>query len=118
MFLLLKNWLCLSLTSGRIGDPYQEKSRKHLRGMVALALVYWIAACLPFCLGWNVMTAFFPASLIAALLTGLYNLTLRRQVVEQNIVFNKRRCAVLFSGAFLFFGFQIFGEIPGIPSHI
>ncbi len=106
LFLLLKNWLCLGLTSGRIGDPYREKSRKHLRGMVALALVYWIAACLPFCLGWNVMTAFFPASLIAALLTGLYNLTLRRQVVEQNIVFNKRRCAVLFSGAFLFFGFH------------
>lgn len=105
LFLLLKNRLCLGLANRRIGEPQKEKARKHLKGMALLSSAYWLASCLPFCLGWQAMTAFFPASLLAAGLTLLYNLTLRRRIVTQNLVFNQRRAALLSAGALLFFGF-------------
>lgn len=105
LFLLLKNGLCLRLTGGRMGWPRREETRKHLKGMALLALCYWLASCLPFCLGADAMAGFFPASAAAALLTGLYNLTLRRRIVEQNLVFNKRRAALISAGAILYFGF-------------
>lgn len=101
LFLLLKNRLCLGLAAGRIGWPRREKAQKHLKGMALLAFCYWLASCLPFCLGWSPMTGFFLASAAAALLTGLYNLTLRRRIVEQNLMFNKRRAALFCAGAFL-----------------
>ncbi len=106
IFICAKNWLCFRLTGSRSGWPWRERTQKHLTGMVLLALGYWLASCLPFCLGGRADAFFFPASMVAAGLAGLYNLTLRRRITEQNIVFNKRRGGLIAAGVVLVSGYS------------
>ena len=111
LYLLLKNRLLVGLTEGRIRLPEREKLRRHSRGMAIFSAVYWLlvtAATLVFR-----EKLHYPANvfLLAGILFGVlvlgYNLTLRKHVSFRNLVFNRRRSALVLAVLVLAGGFTL-----------
>jgi len=95
LFLLIKNVMCTRLVHGMIGLPVMERFKKHVNGLTAFSVAYWLAV--------TAQTVairrrliypgnfFVMAGVAFTLLVLAYDLTLRRRVTFRNIVFNRRR---------------------------
>ena len=125
LYLLLKNRLLTTLFQGRIRLPDGQKLKRHAMGVTLASALYWLlvlAAALVFREKLR-----YPANvfLLAGILFGLlmlaYNLTLRKKVTSRNLVFNRRRFALILAvlvlvGGFTFMSRETFYTQPYINS--
>ena len=97
LYLLLKNVFCLRLLQGRIGSPERKKYRDHLFLVTFASLGYWTIASvllLLFARSYShPANLFFGATAVYAALVLVYDLTLRKRVVEKNFTLNLKRIA-------------------------
>ena len=99
LYLLVKNLLLTRILQKRIGLPERTRFRRHLRGITIGSLLYWLGVIAATVLLREKL--YYPANVILLagvaffLLVLVYNLTLRKRVTCRNLVFNRRRVAVI-----------------------
>ena len=108
-FFLIKNAICLKILQGRIGRPPRKECKTHLLGITLFSLFYWVIAGLfsVFFRGKTTSSAsvFLIITAIFFALILIYDLTIRKRVVWQNLVFNPRRVAIVTLLVFSVWGF-------------
>ena len=109
LYLLIKNTLELRLATRLVGFADKKQARRHLAVMALLSLLYWITV-----LATTVVlrdrlaypaNAFIAAGVVFLSLVIVYDLTLRKHITRQNLVFNRRRVALWTAAAVLVVGF-------------
>lgn len=110
-YILIKNILCQRMLRGRINLPDKPRYNKHIIGITAFSAVYWLGIT-----AFTVIKSgdiaypgnyFLAAGVLFALLTLVYNVTLRRRVTYKNIVVNKPRIAVFTAAVIAVSGFTV-----------
>ena len=109
LYLLIKNILGLRLMRSYVVLDTKERADRHLLGMALFSLLYWSA----------VLTAgivlrdrllypanfFIIAAVVFLILVIAYDLTLRKRITRQNIVFSRRRAALWTAAAVIVLAF-------------
>ena len=109
LYLLIKNALGLRFVTRQVCFVDEKRARRHLVGMALFSLLYWLTVLtttvllrerLPY-----PANAFLAAGIVFLLLVIAYDLTLRKQITRQNLVFNRLRIALWTAAAVLVLGF-------------
>ena len=99
LFLFVKNILLTRVLQNRIGLPKREAFDRHVKIFALASLVYWLLVTLLTVLLRNRLTypanVFLAAGAIYFLLVLAYDLTIRKRVTFRNLVFDKRRFALV-----------------------
>lgn len=110
VYLFLKNILCARMIYSRSNLPNNDKYKKHFVGVTAFSAVYWLAVTLAVLIFSSAFkypaNVLFFAGLVFFILILIYNVTVRKKVTYKNIVVNKKRIAVITSGAILVSGYS------------
>ena len=132
VFLLIKNILCSRIYRNRIHLPARKNLRNHVSGITVFSAVYWLGVTAFTVLKSQTLTypgnVFLIASIVFALLVGLYNMTLRSRLTQQNLVINKPRIAVCTAAVTAVSGFTLLqrdtwytqsyiNSVPVVPHH-
>lgn len=109
LFIFIKNIILHNIVLNRIVMPDRKQAKKHSIGICIFSFVYWIGITLFTVIKSKNISypgnVFFLAAVVFGLLIMIYNFTLRRKVTFKNIVFNKKRVAVITSAVVLISGF-------------
>ena len=107
LYLLLINALCLRLVRRRSGIKNGDSLRKHLWIFSLLSLLYWLAVLTATVVLHSPYPAnvFLAAGILYLLLVLVYDLTLRKRITQKNLVFNRRRIALVTAAAVLIAAF-------------
>ena len=125
LFLLLKNILLVRVLQNRIRLPERGRLRRHVAGMTAFSLLYWLTVTAAVVLLRESINfpanVFLAAALVFALLVLLYDLSIRKKLTFRNLVFNKPRAAfflalAVLAGGFTFMSRETFYTQPYINS--
>ena len=109
LYLLIKNVLGLRHVSRYVGFADEKRARLHLGGMTLFSLLYWLAVLTSTVILRERITypanAFIAAGVVFLLIVITYDLTLRKHITRQNLVFNRLRIALWTAAAVLVVGF-------------
>ena len=99
LFLFVKNLLLTRVLQNRIGLPKREPFSRHVKIFALASLAYWLLVTLLTVLLRKRLSypanVFLAAGAIYFLLVLAYDLTLRRRLTFRNLVFDKRRFALI-----------------------
>ena len=99
LFLFVKNLLLTRVMQNRIGLPKHEVFQRHVKSITLASFAWWLLVTLFTVLLRNRLTypanVFLAAGAIYFLLFLVYNLTLRKRVTFRNLVFDRRRFALV-----------------------
>ncbi len=111
VFLLIKNIFCHRMIQKRINLPDHKKYNRHIIGMTIFSSLYWMSVTAATgILSKDISypgNIFLAAGILFGLLMIVYDLTLRRNITQKNIVINKPRIALYSAGAIVLSGFSM-----------
>ena len=125
LFLLLKNILLVRMLRDRIALPESGRLARHVRGLTAFSLVFWLGVTAFVVLLRESINypanVYLIAAVVFALLILLYDLSLRRKLCFRNLVLNKPRVALFLTlavalGGFTFMSRETYYTQPYINS--
>lgn len=100
-FICIKNAMCLQMVRKRVHLPDISLYQKHLGAIISFSTTYWVIADILTILlrKKDVLTGniYLGSTFVYLLILVWYNLTRRKKIVFQNIVFNKKRIALFAS---------------------
>ncbi len=110
MFIFIKNLILHNIILNRIVMPDRKQAKKHSTGICILSFIYWIGITLFTVIESSNISypgnVFVAAAAVFGIMMLIYNLTLRKKLTFKNIVFNKKRVAVITSAVVLTLGFS------------
>ncbi len=110
LFIFIKNIILHNIILNRIAMPDRKQAKKHSIGIFILSFIYWIGITLFTVIESKNISypgnVFMAAAVVFGILMLIYNLTLRKKLTFKNIVFNKKKFAVITSAVVLTLGFS------------
>ena len=108
LFLFLKNLILSRIMIRRIGHPDTHKAKWYAVGIAVSSVVYWTSVTLATVILRNRISArgdiLMISGIVFFILLLVANLTLRRRITYRNLLFNKKRAAII-TAAVLAFSF-------------